>query len=94
MLVVALVALVEVLTFSGTYLLHSRHYVSVDNAQVDGDKIEINAPSTGTLTNWSITRGSTVRENQIVGDPGSGRRGILIVQMSAMNPFCIHPTTG
>ncbi|MDT7674215.1 MAG: hypothetical protein QOD82_2117, partial [Pseudonocardiales bacterium] len=42
-------------------------YVSTDNAQVDGDKIDINAPTTGTLTRWTISKGSTLRANQIVG---------------------------
>jgi multidrug resistance efflux pump len=76
-MIVAMVSLVEVCAFSGTYLFHSRHYVSVGNAQVDGDKIEINAPSAGILINWSISQGATVRENQIVGriqGLGSGAR--------------------
>jgi len=64
---ITLVSALEVLAFAGTYLMYSRHYVSTDNAQVDGDKVDINAPSTGTLANWSITEGSAVRENQIVG---------------------------
>jgi multidrug resistance efflux pump len=65
--VIALVTLLEATAFSGTYLLYSRNYVSTDNAQVAGDKVEINAPSSGTLANWSVTQGSTVRENQVVG---------------------------
>jgi multidrug resistance efflux pump len=59
-LVIALITVMEVAAFSGTYLLHTRHYVSTDNAMVDGDAIEISAPRTGTLLNWSITAGSTV----------------------------------
>ena len=65
--VIALVSLLETLAFSGTYLLVSRHYVSTDNAQVDGDQIAINAPSSGAVIDWSIGDGSTVRTNQIVG---------------------------
>jgi multidrug resistance efflux pump len=75
--IVALVSLVEALTFSGTYLLHSRYYVTTDNAQVDGDKVEINAPVTGILTDWSISQGSAVEQNQVVGrvqGVGSGAR--------------------
>ena len=66
-LVIGLVALVEALAFSGTYLIHTRHYVSTDNATVDGDAIEIRAPLTGTLLSWSITAGSTVSANEVVG---------------------------
>lgn len=67
LIVIALVSLLETLAFSGTYLLYSRHYVSTDNAQVDGDQIQINAPATGTVTGWSISEESSVRRNQIVG---------------------------
>jgi len=67
LLIIAVVSLLEASAFAGTYLLYSSHYVSTDNAQVDGDKIDINAPTTGTLANWSLTQGSAIRENQIVG---------------------------
>jgi len=67
LVVVAVLSLLEVTAFTATYLSFSRHYVSTDNAQVNGDKIDINAPSTGTLANWSLTEGSTIRENQVVG---------------------------
>lgn len=76
-LVIGLVTLAETAAFSGTYLLHTRHYVSTDNATIDGDAIEINAPRSGTLVNWSITSGSTVSANEVVGriqDVGSGAR--------------------
>jgi multidrug resistance efflux pump len=65
--VIALVCALEALAFSGTYFLYSSHYVSTDNAQVDGDQININAPSTGAVTGWSISQGSTLRKNEIVG---------------------------
>src|SRR5882757_3886687 len=67
LIVVAALSLLEVAAFAGTYVLHSRHYVSADNAQVDGDQIVINAPATGNVTVWSIGEGSTVRDNQAVG---------------------------
>jgi len=66
-IVILTVSLLEAIAFAGTYLLVSRHYVTTDNAQVDGDQIKINAPVTGIVTDWSITGGSVVRENQIVG---------------------------
>lgn len=65
--VIALVSLLEAAAFAGTYVFHSSRYVSVDNAQVDGDKININAPMTGTLTDWTATPGSSVGRNDIVG---------------------------
>ena len=74
-IVILTVSALEAIAFTGTYLLVSRHYVSTDNAQVDGDQIKINAPVTGIVTDWSLTTGSVVRENQIVGrvqSTGSG----------------------
>jgi multidrug resistance efflux pump len=67
LIIVAVLTLLEVLAFAGTYLLHTRHYVSTDNAQVDGDQIMINAPATGLVTDWLIGEGSTVRDNQAIG---------------------------
>jgi multidrug resistance efflux pump len=67
LVVIALTSLLEASAFTITYFSYSRHYVSTDNAQVDGDQIDINAPSTGRLANWSIAEGSTIRENQVVG---------------------------
>jgi multidrug resistance efflux pump len=80
---IALVSLLEASAFTGTYLSYSRHYVSTDNAQVDGDQIDINAPSTGTLANWSVTEGSTIRENQVVGriqDVGAGAQPKRVIK--------------
>jgi multidrug resistance efflux pump len=66
MIVTAMVTL-QVLGFGGTYLLFSRHYVSTDNAQVDGDRVDINAPTSGLLTDWTVGQGSRVRPNQVLG---------------------------
>jgi multidrug resistance efflux pump len=65
--VIGVLALLAVAGFAGAYFLHSRNYVSTDNAQVDGDKIDINSPATGTLSRWSITKGSPITTNQVVG---------------------------
>jgi multidrug resistance efflux pump len=67
LIAVAIVMIAEALGFGGTYYFYSRHYVSTDNAQVDGDKININAPITGTLTDWRVNEGSTVRARQVLG---------------------------
>lgn len=65
--VVAVMVSLQVLGFGGTYLLFSRHYVSTDNAQIDGDQVEIKAPTSGLLTDWTVTEGSAVRANQVLG---------------------------
>ncbi|MDT7589484.1 MAG: hypothetical protein QOE32_7034 [Pseudonocardiales bacterium] len=65
--VVAVASLVEVAAFGGNYLLSGRYYVSTDNATVDGDKIGINAPTTGVVSNWLIEQGSALRAHQVVG---------------------------
>jgi multidrug resistance efflux pump len=53
--------------FGVSYFLNARNYVSTDNAQIDGDKAMINAPTSGRLEDWRISQGSTVQQNQVVG---------------------------
>jgi multidrug resistance efflux pump len=53
--------------FAASYVLNARNYVTTDNAQVNGDKMQINAPTSGTLQDWRITQGDSVHENEIVG---------------------------
>jgi multidrug resistance efflux pump len=65
--VIATVSLLEGAAFGGTYYFDTSKYVSTDNAQVDGDKVDINAPATGTVTEWTVTDGSTVHKNQVLG---------------------------
>jgi multidrug resistance efflux pump len=64
---VAVAMLVEVTAFGGNYLLVGRHYISTDNASVDGDKIGINAPTTGVVSEWQIDQGSALRAREVVG---------------------------
>lgn len=81
--VIASVTLLEAAGFSGMYLFHTRHYVSTDNATVDGDAIEINAPQTGTLIDWSVATGSTVSADEVVGriqEIGSGARPQRVIK--------------
>jgi multidrug resistance efflux pump len=66
-LVIAVLALVAAGAFTASYVLDARHYVSTDNAQIDGDKIAVNAPASGTLINWRATQGAELVENQPVG---------------------------
>ncbi len=63
--VVAIIVSLQILGLSGTYLLFSRHYVSTDNAQIDGDRIDFNAPTSGSLTHWTVTQGSVIRPREI-----------------------------
>ncbi len=53
--------------FGLSYWFNARNYVSTDNAQIDGDKIPINAPTGGILVNWTANRGVAVHRDQIVG---------------------------
>jgi multidrug resistance efflux pump len=65
--IILIVALVAAGAFATSYFLNARHFVSTDNAQIDGDKIAVNAPTSGTLVDWRVTEGSTLREDQVVG---------------------------
>jgi multidrug resistance efflux pump len=68
-LVIAIVVVVVLAIAVGGffYLRYTSQFVSTDNAQVDGDQIQINAPATGTITDWSINQGSDVHTNEVVG---------------------------
>jgi multidrug resistance efflux pump len=65
--VILLVAVIAAAGVAVSYFLNARNYVSTDNAQVDGDKIMINAPTSGTLQDWRITQGSVIHQGEIVG---------------------------
>jgi multidrug resistance efflux pump len=77
--IIVILAVLAALGFGGAYFLYSRNFVSTDNAQVDGDKVQVNAPATGTLVNWDGQQGAEVHRDQIVGrvkmtikSPGNG----------------------
>ncbi|MGH3798762.1 MAG: HlyD family secretion protein [Pseudonocardiaceae bacterium] len=53
--------------FATSYFLNARNFVSTDNAQVDGNKISVNAPTSGTLVDWRVTQGTVLRKDQVVG---------------------------
>jgi multidrug resistance efflux pump len=67
LMVILILSLVAGGVFATSYLLNARNYVSTDNAQVDGDKILINAPISGTLLDWSATEGTVLNKDQRVG---------------------------
>jgi multidrug resistance efflux pump len=66
-LVIVVLALIAAGAFTASYVLDARHYVSTDNAQVDGDKIAVNAPASGTLIDWRATQGAELHADQVVG---------------------------
>ena len=53
--------------FAASDFLEARNYVSTDNAQVDGEKIAVNAPASGTLIDWRANQGAELTEDQVVG---------------------------
>lgn len=67
LLIILVVALIASGVFAASYFLDARNYVSTDNAQVDGDKIAVNAPTSGTLIDWRATQGAELTADQVVG---------------------------
>jgi multidrug resistance efflux pump len=65
--IILILALVAAGGFATSYFLNARNFVSTDNAQVDGNQILINAPASGTLTDWRITEGAGIAKNQVIG---------------------------
>ena len=64
---ILVLALLEGTALTTRYLLTDHRWVSVDNAQVDGDHVEIRAPADGRITGWTVATGSTVTDDQVVG---------------------------
>jgi multidrug resistance efflux pump len=67
LIVILVVALIAAAGFATSYFLNARNYVTTDNAQIDGDKIAVNAPTSGTLLDWSATQGAALSKDQVVG---------------------------
>jgi multidrug resistance efflux pump len=90
--VIASLAVLAALGFAGTYFLYSRNFVSTDNAQIDGDKIQINAPATGTLTGWQGTQGNSVTRNQVLGrvKVGSSRGAQMAIKAPGNGTIAIN----
>ena len=65
--VVLVLALLATAGFITYYILDTRNYVTTDNAQIDGDQISVNAPSSGTLIDWRATQGSELHKDASVG---------------------------
>jgi multidrug resistance efflux pump len=55
------------LAFLARYLIDTSNYTTTDNAQVDGNQISINAPTSGTLLDWRGQVGAHLTQNASVG---------------------------
>lgn len=62
-----LAILVTAAAITAVYVVDVVRFVSTENAQVDGDKAAILAPAAGTVIDWRISDGATVRQNQVIG---------------------------
>lgn len=67
LLVILGLAVLVGLAFLARYLIDTSNYTTTDNAQVDGNQISINAPTSGTLLDWRGQVGASLRENASVG---------------------------
>jgi multidrug resistance efflux pump len=65
--VVLVLALLATAGFIAYYILDTRNYITTDNAQIDGNQISVNAPSSGTLIDWRATQGAELRKDASVG---------------------------
>jgi len=66
-IVIGVVALLVTIGIINSYLIEGSKYVWTDNAQIDGDQIKVNAPSSGTLTDWTALQGSPLRKDRLIG---------------------------
>ncbi|HKY59324.1 MAG TPA: efflux RND transporter periplasmic adaptor subunit [Aeromicrobium sp.] len=65
--IIGVVAILMTLGLVYNYVIEGRKYVTTENAQIDGDQISVNAPSSGTLTDWTATQGTELRRDRLVG---------------------------
>ncbi|SHJ90820.1 Barrel-sandwich domain of CusB or HlyD membrane-fusion [Pseudonocardia thermophila] len=67
LIVISVVAVITTIVLVAVYVVEAGRYVSTDNAQIDGDQIVVNAPTSGTLVDWQATQGRVIKKDQIVG---------------------------
>ncbi len=67
LIVIGIVALLMAIGLVYIYVIEGSKYVSTENAQIDGEQIAVNAPSSGTLTDWTATQGTELRKDRLVG---------------------------
>jgi multidrug resistance efflux pump len=69
---IALIAILAIAVLAGGgitawYFIDAQNYVTTDNAQVDGDKISVNAPTSGTVIDWRASQGAQLEQDHVVG---------------------------
>jgi multidrug resistance efflux pump len=67
LLAILVVAVVAGGGVTAWYAIDAQNYVTTDNAQVDGDQITVNAPTSGYVVDWTATAGSQLQQDHIVG---------------------------
>ena len=67
LIAIGVVALGVTVSLVATWLISSSSFVTTDNAQIDGTQILVNAPTSGTLTNWTAQLGTRLRAGASVG---------------------------
>jgi multidrug resistance efflux pump len=67
LIVIGIVAVITAIVLVVVYVIEAGRYVSTDNAQIDGDRIVVNSPGSGTLVDWQATQGRLLKKDQIVG---------------------------
>jgi multidrug resistance efflux pump len=88
--VIVTVVVLAVLTAGGyfgyNYYRNNQLYVSTDDALVDSNLVPIAAPTGGTLMNWRIRPGDTVRAGQAIGAVRTGPAGVNIATINIIAP--------
>ena len=67
LIAIGAVALVVTVGLVASWLINSSRFVTTDNAQIDGTQILVNAPTSGTLTNWTAQMGTELKAGESVG---------------------------
>ncbi|HTK62515.1 MAG TPA: HlyD family efflux transporter periplasmic adaptor subunit [Pseudonocardia sp.] len=94
LIVAGIVAGIAVLGGGVAYFLYTNQFVTTDNAQVDGDQIQINAPTTGTVVDLHAGKGTVIRRNQPVGKimmQGSGAQPVQIIRAPGDGTIAVNP---
>ena len=94
LIVAGIVAGVALVGGGVAYFLYTNQFVTTDNAQVDGDQIQINAPATGTIVDLHAGKGTVIRRGQPVGRimmQGSGAQPQQIIRAPGDGTIAVNP---
>jgi multidrug resistance efflux pump len=67
LLVILVIAVLAGGGVTAYYFIDAQNYVTTDNAQIDGDRIAVNAPTSGTVIDWRATQGAELEQDHVVG---------------------------